>query len=272
MRRPGHVNGCNLLAHSSYMQCENKNDGSGFNTDTWGSFFWTTWNPYVHSFIHSGYFYSTSSSLLLFRGIPNYITNTMSELTRQRASGNCEWRTYVVTRVGFEPVTLLTQGTKPTTEPPRPSIYFKSAYVLITGISPLKNNVIGILYLCGFWIIKLWLYLQRTEEWIRRSLPNPIRCQGQGGNVLSSRHSLPSSGSWDQGYLHHTQHVQDGIHERRFNAAANRLDRFSLYHPVGLCGGRQSLLDCQLSSCNCDSFTGKFRFLAERKHTVGSFE
>ena len=30
---------------------------------------------------------------------------------------------YVAARVGFEPVTLLLQGTEPTTEPPRPPIY-----------------------------------------------------------------------------------------------------------------------------------------------------
>src|SRR6218665_2883997 len=37
----------------------------------------------THSFIHSGYFYSTSSSPLLLRGTPNYSIDTVSELTRR---------------------------------------------------------------------------------------------------------------------------------------------------------------------------------------------
>ena len=48
---------------------------------------------YQHSFIHSGYFYSTSSSPLLLRCIANYSIDTVSELTQQSATGNCEWRT-----------------------------------------------------------------------------------------------------------------------------------------------------------------------------------
>src|SRR6218665_1722224 len=37
-------------------------------------------------FIHSGYFYSASSSLLLLRGAPNYRIYTVSELTRRSAT------------------------------------------------------------------------------------------------------------------------------------------------------------------------------------------
>jgi len=44
----------------------------------------------ISPFIHSGYFYSAS---LLLRGIPDYIIDTVSELTCQSATGNCEWRT-----------------------------------------------------------------------------------------------------------------------------------------------------------------------------------
>ena len=45
-------------------------------------------------YIHSRYFYSTSSSPLLFRGSSDYsIDSTVSELTRQSATGNYEWRT-----------------------------------------------------------------------------------------------------------------------------------------------------------------------------------
>jgi len=45
------------------------------------------------TFIYSGYFYSASSSLLLLRGAPNYSVDTVSELTGQSATSNCEWRT-----------------------------------------------------------------------------------------------------------------------------------------------------------------------------------
>src|SRR6218665_392538 len=37
-----------------------------------------------YSFIHSGHFYSTSSSPLLLRGAPDYSINTVSELTQLR--------------------------------------------------------------------------------------------------------------------------------------------------------------------------------------------
>ena len=41
-------------------------------------------------FLHSGYFYSASSSPLLLRGDPDYDIDTVSELTRRRATGNYE--------------------------------------------------------------------------------------------------------------------------------------------------------------------------------------
>jgi len=46
-----------------------------------------------YSFINSGYFSSASSRALLLRGAPNYIFDTLSELTRRCATGNCERRT-----------------------------------------------------------------------------------------------------------------------------------------------------------------------------------
>src|SRR6218665_795798 len=42
--------------------------------------------------IHSGYLYSASPSPLLLRGAPDYIIDTVSELT-PNAAGNCELRT-----------------------------------------------------------------------------------------------------------------------------------------------------------------------------------
>src|SRR6218665_2044590 len=38
-----------------------------------------------HSFVHSGYFYSASSSPLLLRDAPDYSIDTVSELTRRSA-------------------------------------------------------------------------------------------------------------------------------------------------------------------------------------------
>ena len=48
---------------------------------------------FIHSFIYSRYFYSTSSSPLLLRGAPDYSINIVSELTCWRTTGNCEWWT-----------------------------------------------------------------------------------------------------------------------------------------------------------------------------------
>src|SRR6218665_2862556 len=50
------------------------------------------------SFIHSGYFYSASSNPLLLIGAPDYSIDTVSELTHQSATVNCEWRTCARTR------------------------------------------------------------------------------------------------------------------------------------------------------------------------------
>jgi len=47
----------------------------------------------THSFIHSRYLYSASSSPLLLRGAPDYSIGTLSELTCRSATGNREWRT-----------------------------------------------------------------------------------------------------------------------------------------------------------------------------------
>jgi len=44
----------------------------------------------IHSFMHSAYFFSTSSSPLLLGGATDYSIDTMSKLTRRSATGNCE--------------------------------------------------------------------------------------------------------------------------------------------------------------------------------------
>jgi len=48
---------------------------------------------FIHSFIHSGYFNSASSSPLLRRGTPTYSIYTASESTRRSATGNNKSRT-----------------------------------------------------------------------------------------------------------------------------------------------------------------------------------
>jgi len=48
----------------------------------------------IYSFIHSGYLYSASSSLLLLRGAPDYRTDVYCiGVSRRSATGNYEWRT-----------------------------------------------------------------------------------------------------------------------------------------------------------------------------------
>jgi len=67
----------------------------------------------VNSFIHSRYFYSTSSSPLLLRGTPDYSIDTVSVGLAQGP--------YVAAGVRFKPATFWMQGTKLTTEPPCPT-------------------------------------------------------------------------------------------------------------------------------------------------------
>ena len=76
-----------------------------------------TWS-FGNSFIHSIYFYSTSSCPLLLRGAPDYSIDTISELTCRSATSNCEWRTCPrsLRGVGFERATFRMQGTELTTE------------------------------------------------------------------------------------------------------------------------------------------------------------
>ena len=64
----------------------------------------------IHSFIHSGYFYSASSSPLLLRGAPNYSIDTVSEFHAEApqatASEGLAQGAYVAARTGFELATL----------------------------------------------------------------------------------------------------------------------------------------------------------------------
>jgi len=83
-------------------------------------FFWATlmvnhlsllvhYSNVFRSFIHLGYFYSTSSSPLLLRGAPEYSTDTVSEFHAEvfqaTASEGLGQAPYVAARVGFEKLT-----------------------------------------------------------------------------------------------------------------------------------------------------------------------
>jgi len=67
-----------------------------------------------HSFSYSGYLNSASSSPLLLRGAPDYIIDTVSELTHEQAtvSEGLAQSPYVAPRMGLEPATFWTQGTE----------------------------------------------------------------------------------------------------------------------------------------------------------------
>jgi len=55
---------------------------------------WSYIEEFIHSFIHSGYFYSASSSSqpLLLRGAPDTARCCIG-VSRRSATDNCEWRT-----------------------------------------------------------------------------------------------------------------------------------------------------------------------------------
>src|SRR6218665_997748 len=81
----------------------------------------------VHSFIHSGHFYSAPSSPLLLRGAPDYSTDTVSEFrsaqaTVQNVSKGLAQGPYVAARAGVEPTTLRLKVIVSTNAPPRLTI------------------------------------------------------------------------------------------------------------------------------------------------------
>ena len=85
-------------------------------------------NPMVeiHSFIHSGYFYSASSTTTQrHSAAPDYSTDTVSKFHNEApqaiSSEGLAQGPYVAARVGFEPVTLRTKGIESANEPPCPT-------------------------------------------------------------------------------------------------------------------------------------------------------
>src|SRR6218665_736538 len=84
-------------------------------------------NSFMHSFIHSGHFYSASSSPLLglLRGAPDYSTDTVSWVSRRSAQATASkglaQGPYVVARAGVEPTTLRLRVVDLTNAPSRPT-------------------------------------------------------------------------------------------------------------------------------------------------------
>src|SRR6218665_963982 len=76
--------------------------------------------------VHSGYFYSTSSSPRLLRSAPDtawiLCREFHAEAPQATASEGLVQGLYVAARVGFEPTTLFTKGDESTNEPSRPTI------------------------------------------------------------------------------------------------------------------------------------------------------
>src|SRR6218665_3579496 len=78
-----------------------------------------------HSFIHSGYFYSTSSSPLLFRGAPDtariqcqsFMSEFHTKASQATVSEGLAQGPYVTSRAGFELETLRTKDVESTNEP-----------------------------------------------------------------------------------------------------------------------------------------------------------
>src|SRR6218665_1683354 len=76
----------------------------------------------IHSFIHSGHFYSVPSSPLLLRGAPHYSTDTVSEFhAKAHRQLQVAQGPYVAARAGVEPTTLRLKVIVSTKAPPRPT-------------------------------------------------------------------------------------------------------------------------------------------------------
>src|SRR6218665_3181718 len=79
---------------------------------------------FIHSFSHSGYFYSASSSPLLLRGVPDTARILCRSFTPKHH--RLAQSPYVVARAGFEPTTLQMKGDESTNEPPCPTMCFEA--------------------------------------------------------------------------------------------------------------------------------------------------
>src|SRR6218665_876349 len=78
----------------------------------------------MHSFIHSGHFYSAPSSPLLLRGAPDYSTDPVSEFhveAHRQLQVKDLPRSLRGARAGVEPTTLRLKVIVSTKAPPRPT-------------------------------------------------------------------------------------------------------------------------------------------------------
>ena len=83
---------------------------------------------YIHSFIYSGHFYSTSSSPLLLISAPDTARILCRSFTPKRhncatVSEGLAQGPYVAARAGFEPTTLRTKGIDSTKAPTCPTYH-----------------------------------------------------------------------------------------------------------------------------------------------------
>src|SRR6218665_4149257 len=77
---------------------------------------------FIHSFIHSAYFYSASSSPLLLRGDPDtarILCRSFTSKRHRKLQVKVAQGPYMA-RAGFELMNLRTKGDRSTKKPPRP--------------------------------------------------------------------------------------------------------------------------------------------------------
>ena len=88
----------------------------------------------IHSFIHSGHFYSAASSPQLLRSAPDHSTYTVSEFhakaPQATISKGLAKGLYVAARAGDEPTTLRLRVIDLTNASPRPTFSFLLQYLL----------------------------------------------------------------------------------------------------------------------------------------------
>src|SRR6218665_2449712 len=97
----------------------------------------------IYSFIHSGHFYSASSSPLLLRGAHDYSTDTVSgfhaEAPQATVSKGLAQGSYVAARAGVEPTTLRLRVIDLINAPPRlimhTCIQYNYILTLLTTVS-----------------------------------------------------------------------------------------------------------------------------------------
>src|SRR6218665_1394752 len=89
---------------------------------------------FIHSFFHSGHFYSAPSSPLLLRGAPDYSTDTLSEF---HAEAHRQLQVKDMTaRAGVEPTTLRLKVIASTNAPSRLYCLWEMLPAFVFHLSP----------------------------------------------------------------------------------------------------------------------------------------